>query len=63
MGQGSASSCYSGERISIGCDLDLYPIFPMCTPTPQVSSINRVLRALQEDQSLHWTQLRSPGGS
>ncbi|XP_004856526.1 paired box protein Pax-4 [Heterocephalus glaber] len=27
--------------------------------TPSVSSINRVLRALQEDQRLQWTQLRS----
>uniref|UniRef100_G3UZE8 Paired box 4 n=1 Tax=Mus musculus TaxID=10090 RepID=G3UZE8_MOUSE len=34
----------------------------LCTQdkAPSVSSINRVLRALQEDQSLHWTQLRSP---
>lgn len=30
---------------------------------PQVSSINRVLRALQEDHQLPWAQLRSPGGS
>ncbi|KFO29307.1 Paired box protein Pax-4 [Fukomys damarensis] len=27
--------------------------------TPSVSSINRILRALQEDQRLQWTQLRS----
>nr|AAC40198.1 Pax4d [Rattus norvegicus] len=34
----------------------------LCTQdkAPSVSSINRVLRALQEDQRLHWTQLRSP---
>uniref|UniRef100_A0A2K6L3A3 Paired box protein Pax-4 n=4 Tax=Rhinopithecus TaxID=542827 RepID=A0A2K6L3A3_RHIBE len=34
----------------------------LCTQdkTPSVSSINRVLRALQEDQGLPWTQLRSP---
>ncbi|XP_031236650.1 paired box protein Pax-4 isoform X2 [Mastomys coucha] len=34
----------------------------LCTQdkAPSVSSINRVLRALQEDQKLHWTQLRSP---
>ncbi|XP_005402419.1 PREDICTED: paired box protein Pax-4 [Chinchilla lanigera] len=33
----------------------------LCTQdkTPSVSSINRVLRALQEDQRLQWTQLRS----
>ncbi|KAK2096559.1 Paired box protein Pax-4 [Saguinus oedipus] len=34
----------------------------LCTQdkTPSVSSINRVLRALQEDQGLPWAQLRSP---
>ncbi|XP_052576189.1 paired box protein Pax-4 [Peromyscus californicus insignis] len=34
----------------------------LCTQdkAPSVSSINRVLRALQEDQKLHWTQLRLP---
>ncbi|XP_021046431.1 paired box protein Pax-4 isoform X2 [Mus pahari] len=34
----------------------------LCTQdkAPSVSSINRVLRALQEDQRLPWTQLRSP---
>uniref|UniRef100_A0A8C4LMA7 Paired box protein Pax-4 n=1 Tax=Equus asinus TaxID=9793 RepID=A0A8C4LMA7_EQUAS len=34
----------------------------LCTQdkTPSVSSINRVLRALQEDQRLPWAQLRSP---
>ncbi|XP_028618475.1 paired box protein Pax-4 isoform X2 [Grammomys surdaster] len=34
----------------------------LCTQdkAPSVSSINRVLRALQEDQRLDWTQLRSP---
>ncbi|XP_012576221.1 PREDICTED: paired box protein Pax-4 [Condylura cristata] len=34
----------------------------LCTQdkTPSVSSINRVLRALQEDHPLPWTQLRSP---
>ncbi|XP_039716718.1 paired box protein Pax-4 [Pteropus medius] len=34
----------------------------LCTQdkTPSVSSINRVLRALQEDQRLAWAQLRSP---
>nr|XP_006202399.1 paired box protein Pax-4 [Vicugna pacos] len=34
----------------------------LCTQdkTPSVSSINRVLRALQEDQRLPWTQLRLP---
>ncbi|KAM5255747.1 paired box protein Pax-4 [Ctenodactylus gundi] len=34
----------------------------LCTQdkTPSVSSINRVLRALQDDQKLHWAQLRSP---
>ncbi|KAG8524545.1 Paired box protein Pax-4, partial [Galemys pyrenaicus] len=34
----------------------------LCTQdkTPSVSSINRVLRALQEDRRLPWTQLRSP---
>nr|XP_012644574.1 paired box protein Pax-4 isoform X2 [Microcebus murinus] len=34
----------------------------LCTQdkTPSVSSINRVLRALQEDQGLSWAQLRSP---
>ncbi|XP_052029290.1 paired box protein Pax-4 isoform X1 [Apodemus sylvaticus] len=34
----------------------------LCTQdkAPSVSSINRVLRALQEDQRLRWTQLRSP---
>lgn len=37
---------------------------PHSTPGhSQVSSINRVLRALQEDQRLPWAQLRSPGGS
>uniref|UniRef100_A0A8D2B0Z1 Paired box protein Pax-4 n=1 Tax=Sciurus vulgaris TaxID=55149 RepID=A0A8D2B0Z1_SCIVU len=35
----------------------------LCTQdkTPSVSSINRVLRVLQENQRLHWSQLRSPG--
>ncbi|XP_051008431.1 paired box protein Pax-4 [Acomys russatus] len=34
----------------------------LCTQgrTPSVSSINRVLRALQEDQRLHWARLRPP---
>uniref|UniRef100_A0A8C8YUG4 Paired box 4 n=1 Tax=Prolemur simus TaxID=1328070 RepID=A0A8C8YUG4_PROSS len=34
----------------------------LCTQdkTPSVSSINRVLRALQEEQGLPWAQLRSP---
>ncbi|ELK24477.1 Paired box protein Pax-4 [Myotis davidii] len=34
----------------------------LCTQdkTPSVSSINRVLRTLQEDQRLPWAQLRSP---
>uniref|UniRef100_A0A667G8E4 Paired box protein Pax-4 n=1 Tax=Lynx canadensis TaxID=61383 RepID=A0A667G8E4_LYNCA len=34
----------------------------LCTQdkTPSVSSINRVLRALQEDRRLPWAQLRSP---
>ncbi|XP_069317763.1 paired box protein Pax-4 [Eulemur rufifrons] len=34
----------------------------LCTQdkTPSVSSINRVLRTLQEDQGLPWAQLRSP---
>ncbi|XP_058537456.1 paired box protein Pax-4 isoform X2 [Ochotona princeps] len=34
----------------------------LCTQdkTPSVSSINRVLRALQEDQRIPWAQLRSP---
>ncbi|MBZ3879984.1 Paired box protein Pax-4 [Sciurus carolinensis] len=34
----------------------------LCTQdkTPSVSSINRVLRVLQENQRLHWSQLRSP---
>uniref|UniRef100_A0A452THU2 Paired box 4 n=1 Tax=Ursus maritimus TaxID=29073 RepID=A0A452THU2_URSMA len=34
----------------------------LCTQdkTPSVSSINRVLRALQEDQRLPWAQLKSP---
>ncbi|XP_036038618.1 paired box protein Pax-4 isoform X2 [Onychomys torridus] len=34
----------------------------LCTQdkAPSVSSINRVLRALQGDQKLHWTQLRLP---
>ncbi|XP_060229795.1 paired box protein Pax-4 [Meriones unguiculatus] len=34
----------------------------ICTQdkAPSVSSINRVLRALQVDQRLHWTRLRSP---
>ena len=68
MGQGSASSCYSGERISIGCDPRPISHLPNVYPnTPGVlyqsstsGTTGRPELALDSTQITRWVLELSP---